>query len=120
MADKHLTLFDAHNPIVGQRVQMVVNHSCQDIRQGNACQLLQLLHTGFTFMHLVVFAVDFDLNFVMVVLMFMPVALFSRALVRFWRVFMLVHKFKPRLLRTVLAGSSAGLANMVLYNEPVK
>lgn len=119
VADKVFTTVNMHLAILVERVKLAVNILAKHVIMRNFGKMLQMLHTVWPLMDLEVLSVDFDLNFV-VVLMFMPVMLFSRALMRFWRLFMLVHKFKPRLLRTVLAGSSAGVVKMVHYNELVK
>lgn len=115
MADEFLVRFDANTPVIRQDLQLAVNNLLQDIRQRDARQFLEVLNAHGTFGQLVWLAVDLHLNLVVmvVVFMFMPVMLFSRALLRFWRVFMLLHNIKPRLLRAVLAGSSSVVSNMV-------
>jgi len=86
MTYKHIALFDANFAVIGQRVQMTVSNLSQNIRQWNASKLFQAFHTRWPFGDFVVLAVDFDFNFV-----FMPMMLFSWALVRRWRFFYVVH-----------------------------
>lgn len=90
VADEIFTAVDMHLAILVERVKFAVNLLAKHVIMRNFGKMLQMLHTVWPLMDLKGLSVDFDLNFV-VVLMFMPVMLFSRALLRHWRVFMVVH-----------------------------
>ena len=116
MADKFLILLDAYAAVVGQNLQLTLDHLLQDVRQGNASQFLEVLYARGTFGQLVWLAVDLHLNLVVMMVvfmvMFMPVVLFSRALVRLWRIFALDHMISAILL--MFAGIIASLEGKIL------
>jgi hypothetical protein len=94
VADKVFAAVDMHLAILVERVKFAVNLLAKNVIMRNFGKMLQMLHTVWPLVDLKVLSVDFDFNFVVVVFMFMPVVLFSRALLRLWRVFMVFHNVK--------------------------
>jgi len=93
VADEVFTAVDMHLAILVERVKFAVNLPVKHVIVRNFGKMLQMLYSVRPLVDLKLLAVNFDRNF-MVVLMFMPVVLFSRALLRLWRIFMVVHNVK--------------------------